>query len=140
MLLRIGYTMKLDFWVHLRKISQKMGLTQVEQDFSSFFAKFFSIFKILSLKGYSWLLYVEWYLGFRNRVLEIRFLGSRNQPKNGFSISWIRLFFIFCYVILFAIFDYFSKFLSTFGMSPLWKIIKYANIGKKWRKTLYNLR
>ena len=37
----------------------------------------------------------------------------RNQPKSGFKASWTRLFFIFCQI--FAFFDDFSKFGTTYG-------------------------
>ena len=55
------------------------------------------------------------------------------------KINWTRLFFIFCK--FFAIFEDFSKFLSTFG--ALWKIIKCVNI-LIWLKlkkilTIFNL-
>ena len=58
-----------------------------------------------------------------DRVPEIRFLGIRNQPKNGFKASLSRLFFIFCQI--FAIFG---------------KIIKYAKkLAKNEKKSLVKL-
>ena len=41
-----------------------------------------------------------------DRVPEIGFSGTQIQPKNGFTASWIKLFFIFCQI--FGIFDDFS--------------------------------
>ena len=45
------------------------------------------------------------------RVLEIRFSGTHNRPKNGIKASSTRLFFIFYQ--FFAIFDDFSKWSSV---------------------------
>ena len=50
-----------------------------------------------------------------DRISEIGFLGTQNQPKNGFMPSGARIFFIFAKKFC-GLFDDFSKFCSTFGM------------------------
>jgi len=61
------------------------------------------------------------------RIPEIRFSGTWNQPKSGLMSSRTRLFFII-FAKFSAIFDDFSKFRSIFCYAPLWKIIKYGKI------------
>lgn len=61
------------------------------------------------------------------RILEIRFSGTWNQPKNGFMSGRTRRFFIILPNFL-PYFDDFSKFSSIFCYVPLWKIINYGKI------------
>ena len=62
-----------------------------------------------------------------NRVPEIGFLGTRNQPKNEFKASWTRFLLFFCQI--FGIFDDFSKFCSTFSMHHFEKSSNMPKIG-----------
>ena len=68
-----------------------------------------------------------------DREPEIGFSGTRNQTKNGFKASWTKPFLIF------AIFDYFSKWSI---LNVLQNFEKSSNIAKIWqlvKKSLDNL-
>ena len=76
-----------------------------------------------------------------DRVPEIQFSGTRNQPKNGLKTSWTRIFIIFC--------QFFFPYLMTFQSSsaPLaCSILKnrqkwhfFFVKKRRWRKALFNL-
>ena len=68
------------------------------------------------------------------QVPEIWFSGTRNQPKNEFTSSWARRFFIFLPNLIIFRNSAVSSVCSTLKNHQIWQ-----KIGKKWRKALFNL-
>ena len=66
-------------------------------------------------------------------MLEIGFLGTCNQPKNGFKASWAKFFFIFCQIFV-HIWWFFKISLSAQFTLKIFQICQ-----KIWKKFLLNL-
>ena len=72
------------------------------------------------------------------QVPDIRFSGTRNQPKNGWKASWKEFFVSFCHIFLSCL-TIFPKSYRAFGVLDFEKSSNMAKIWQKMMKILLQL-